>query len=214
MKSELSYVHRFDRGKDKTTLLLLHGTGGDENDMVTLGQAISPDSSILGPRGKVLENGMPRFFRRIREGVFDLEDLKFRSRELSDFVKEASAKYIFDPSLVIAAGYSNGANMAASILLLRLLPLAGAILFRPMVPFLPGSLPSLNGTPVFLSAGANDPIVPRVETMKLVDLLRRAGTEVALNWETAGHGITEGEVRRAKQWFGSHFPREPNPEGE
>ncbi len=206
MKSELSFTHRFLRGKSRTTLLLLHGTGGDENDMVSLGRAISPESSILSPRGKALESGMPRFFRRIREGVFDVADLKFRSVELSDFVREASVKYTFDPGSVVAVGYSNGANIAASILLLRLLSLAGAVLFRPMVPFIPDSLPSLNGIPVFISAGANDPIVPRAETTKLVDLLSRARAEVALSRQPAGHGITEAEVRIAKAWFASHFP--------
>ncbi len=207
MRPELSYVHRFIHGADRTTLLLLHGTGGDENDMVPLGQAISSESSILSPRGKVLENGMPRFFRRIREGVFDLEDLKFRSREVSEFASEASLRYNFRLDSVIAVGYSNGANIAASILLLQLLPFAGAILFRPMTPLVPDRLPNLKGVSLFLSAGLNDSYVSKEETAGLVGLFEQSGAEVVLNWEGAGHGISEVEVRKARDWFDSKFLR-------
>ncbi len=204
-EAELSFVHKFERGRAKTTLLLLHGTGGDENDMVPLGHAISPQSSVLSPRGKVLEEGMPRFFRRLREGVFDVEDLRFRSKELSSFVKEASTRYKFDLDSVVAVGYSNGANIAASVLLLGLLSMAGGALFRPMVPLIPGSLPNLQGVAIFLSAGTRDPIVARTETERLAEMLRRAGCEVEINWEDADHGITEDEIRRANKWFNMHF---------
>ncbi len=205
MKAELSYVHRFIPGADRTTLLLLHGTGGDEGDMLPLGRTISLGSPILSPRGKVLENGMPRFFRRIREDVLDLHDLKYRSGELSEFVREASTEYGFKLDSTVAVGYSNGANIAASILLLGLLPLSGAILFRPMAPLVPDQLPDLNGVPIFVSAGTNDPLIPGEETSRLANLLQRTGAEVVLNWESAGHGVGEGEVERARGWFQTRF---------
>jgi len=209
MRPELSYLHRFIRGTDKTTLLLLHGTGGDENDIIPIGKAISAESSVLSPRGRVLENGLPRFFRRIREGVFDLQDVKFRSIELSEFVREASLRYDFKLDSVIAVGYSNGANLASGILLLQLLPLAGAILFRPMTPLVPDTLPTLKGLPLFVSAGTKDPYVPKGETARLVGLFEDCGAEVVLNWENAGHGISEIEVRKAREWFDLGFHRRP-----
>jgi phospholipase/carboxylesterase/glyoxalase family protein len=202
VKAEFSYAHRFVRGTGSTTLLLLHGTGGDENDMIPLGHGISPESSVLSPRGKMLENGMPRFFRRIRGGVLDVEDLKFRSKELSEFVKEASLRYGFRLDSVVPVGYSNGANIAASILLLRFLPLPGAILFRPMTPFVPERAPDLKGTAVFVAAGSADPLVHGEETTKLVGLLERGGAKVEVNWENAGHGLTPDEVSKARDWFG------------
>jgi phospholipase/carboxylesterase/glyoxalase family protein len=136
----LEFVHRFIPARERErglTLLLLHGTGGDETDLLPLGEALAPGAALLSPRGKVRENGMPRFFRRVSEGVFDLEDLRFRTHELADFVAEAAAAYGFDPTRVVAVGYSNGANIAASIVLLRPQTFAGAILFRPMVPLVP-----------------------------------------------------------------------------
>jgi predicted esterase len=203
MSQNAAYLHRFVEGKQKTTLLLLHGTGGDENDMLSLGRAISRDSSLLSPRGKILENGMPRFFRRLREGVFDTEDLKFRSGELADFVKKSSAKYHFDLNAVTAVGYSNGANIAASMILLDLFPFAGAILFRPMVPLTPSRLPNLKNTPVFVAAGSLDELVPRAETERLEALLRGAGAQVTLSWQAGGHALNSEEVQRATQWFDS-----------
>jgi len=188
--------------------LLLHGTGGDEDSMLSLGHAISRRTSLLSPRGKVLENGMPRFFRRFDEGVFDIEDLKFRSGELANFVREASAAYNFDVNAVIAVGYSNGANIAASITLLQLFRFAGAILFRPMVPLVPSKPPNLNNLRVLIAAGHWDQIVPQAETERLVALFRRAGAEVTLNWQAGGHELKSEEAERAKEWFNSNFQSE------
>jgi len=159
----------------------------------------------LSPRGKVVENGMPRFFRRFGEGVFDIEDLKFRSGELADFVKEASAAYNFDVNAVIVVGYSNGANIGASIILLQLFRFAGAILFRPMVPLVPSEPPNLDGLRVLVAAGHMDEIVSQTETERLVALFRRAGAEVTLSWQAGGHEIKSQEVERAKEWFEPKF---------
>src|SRR2546425_12133933 len=165
-KIQLGFIHRFipsnkisgartreQAAKGKTvftTLLLLHGTGGNEEDMIPLGQQIAPEAAILSPRGKVLENGMPRFFRRLAEGVFDIEDLKFRTKELADFVKAASVRYGFKPKSAVLVGYSNGANIAAGMLLAGALVPAGALVFRPLVPLTPDELPDLKGMPVFI----------------------------------------------------------------
>jgi predicted esterase len=180
---------------------LLHGTGGDENDLIPIAAEISPGSPILSPRGKVLENGMPRFFRRLDEGVFDLEDLIFRTNELADFVKLASSQYGFDPNSVVAIGYSNGANIAASLLLLRPESLRGAVLFRPVVPLTPAEQPNLSGKQVYVSAGLTDHIVPRLETEKLVDMLRVHGADVILIWARSGHALVPREVQDTKEWF-------------
>jgi len=201
MFSNLTYLHRFIRGKENTTLLLLHGTGGDEDDMIAVGHAISAESSMLSPRGKVNENGMPRFFRRISEGVFDLEDLKFRSKELAEFVRNASGVYNFDSNAVIAVGYSNGANIAASILLLGLFRFAGSILFRPMVPLIPPNLPNLQNSPILVASGTMDQLVPRSETERLVALFRKAGAKVTLTWQEGGHALGSEEVKKANEWF-------------
>jgi predicted esterase len=205
MATNLTYQHKFVEGTEKTTLLLLHGTGGDEDNMLSLGRMLSRGSSLLSPRGKVVENGMPRFFRRFGEGVFDVEDLKFRSGELTEFVKGASAAYKFGVNAVIAVGYSNGANIAASILLLQLFRFAGAILFRPMVPLVPSHPPNLIGLPVLLAAGNLDQIVPQAETERLAALFRKAGADITLNWQAGGHELTSEEVERAKEWFDSEF---------
>jgi phospholipase/carboxylesterase len=217
-RTQLGFIHRFipsnkitgaqareqgTKGKTVfTTLLLLHGTGGNEEDMVPLGQQIAPEAAILSPRGKVLENGMPRFFKRLAEGVFDIEDLKFRTYELADFVEKASKVYGFDLQHVIALGYSNGANIAASELLLRPAILSSAILFRPMVPLIPEVLPDLSTKHVFISAGLRDPIVPGQETRSLFNLLRKAGVaDISINWQNSGHELSFEEIRKAKDWL-------------
>ena len=196
------------QAKGKTlpiTLLLLHGTGGNEEDLIPIGNEIAPGAAILSPRGNVLESGMPRFFRRLSEGVFDLEDLKFRTYELADFVKEASKIYGFDIKSLVAIGYSNVANIAASILLLRPNILSNAILFRPMVPLVPDVLPDLGSKHALVSAGLHDPIVTSQETKDLVNLLQKAGAEVSINWQNSGHELTSDEVRRAKDWLFSEI---------
>lgn len=167
--------HIYREGSQPLTLLLLHGTGGNEYDLLPLAEMIAPEAGILSVRGNVLENGMPRFFRRIREGVFDEEDLLFRTKELYEFLHEAEKRYSFDKKKVIALGYSNGANIAASLLFHESPVFAGAMLFHPMVPRKGIVPPLLDGLPVFIAAGKNDPICPREETEHLYELLQKKG---------------------------------------
>jgi phospholipase/carboxylesterase len=187
---KLAFVHKFlpksETGPD-WTLLLLHGTGGDENDMIGLGQQIAPGAALLSPRGKVLENGLPRFFRRFSEGVFDEEDLKLRARELADFVREASSVYGFDRKNVVGVGYSNGANIAAVLHLLFPRVLKGSVLFRPMVPLVPDQLPDLSGVMVFVASGLLDPIVPKQESESWQPCSGKL--EQMLLWNGRGRGM-------------------------
>src|SRR5918912_142176 len=190
------------QGKTFTTFLLLHGTGGNEQDLIPLAYEIDKSAAILSPRGKVLENGItPRFFRRLAEGVFDLQDLKFRTNELADFVIDASKTYNFDLQHVISVGYSNGANIAASMLLLRPEILSSAILFRVMVPLVPQTLPDLSDKHIFMSSGLYDPIVSKQEAEKLFGLFKSAGAKVSLRWQESGHELTIEEIRKAKEWL-------------
>lgn len=201
--STLAFTHQYipARAEGAPTLLLLHGTGGNEHDLLGLGQALHPHAALLSPRGQVLENGIPRFFRRLAEGVFDLDDLRQRTNDLATFVAEASATYGFDPARVIAAGFSNGANIAASLLLLRPGVLAGAALFHAMVPIVPEPLPALNNLPVFMSAGQRDPLITPAGTEQLANLLRAAGANVTLYWQPGGHSLTQAEVYAAADWL-------------
>jgi predicted esterase len=195
------FIHEFISGGSSRTLLLLHGTGGNERDLIALGRELDPRAALLSPRGKVLENGMPRFFRRLAEGVFDLEDLKYRTNELADFVIGAGERYEIDMKNIIAVGYSNGANIAASMLLLRPEVLSGAILFRAMVPLMPETQPKLSSVNVWIGAGSNDPIVPASETKKLAEILRNAGAGVTLRYFPAGHQLTPVDVESAREWL-------------
>lgn len=190
---------------DTLTLLLLHGTGGNEEDLIPIGQMISPSSSLLSPRGKVLENGMPRFFNRLAEGVFDLKDLKFRTKELADFVKEASNIYGFSLNRTIAVGFSNGANIAASLLLSYPGTLMGAILFRAMVPFIPNLPLDLSGKNVLLSAGMFDPIVSESQTQSLFDILDKSKANVTLKWQQSGHNLTKSDIVVAREWLSENI---------
>jgi predicted esterase len=202
--ADLGFVHVFRKPAvpDAPVLLLLHGTGGNEQDLLPLAEALVPQAGVLSPRGKVLERGMPRFFRRLAEGVFDLEDLKQRTHELAAFVTQASSHYAFDRARLIAVGFSNGANIAASLLLLEPASLGGAVLFRAMVPLVPEPMPSIPGTPVLLSNGRADPLVSEAETERLAALLRDAGADVTLAWQTAGHELTSADIAQARQWLG------------
>lgn len=195
--------HIFQKGKDlsKPTLLLLHGTGGTETDLLPLAGMIDEDASVLSVRGNVLENGMPRFFRRLAEGVFDEEDLIDRTKELYEFLDEAAQKYEFDRSNIIAVGYSNGANIAGSLLFHYQDALKGAILHHPMVPRRGIELPNLSGKNVFIAAGTNDPICPPSESTDLQKLLEKANAEVQLHWENRGHQLTYDEVEAAAKWY-------------
>lgn len=203
-KSDKAYGPK-DNQSDTLTLLLLHGTGGNEDDLIQVGQMISPYASLLSPRGKVLENGMPRFFKRLAEGVFDMEDLKRRTRELADFVKEASDIYSFDLNKTIAVGFSNGANIAASLLLSYPETLMGAILFRAMVPFIPNSPIDLSDKNVLLSAGMFDPIVSESQTQSLFDILEKSGSNTTLKWQQSGHNLTELDILDAKKWISENI---------
>ncbi len=201
MKAGLNFVHEFVPGSSMRTLLLLHGTGGNEHDLIPLGREIDPAAAILSPRGKVLENGMPRFFRRLAEGVFDEEDLKKNTYELADFVSAAAQHYEFPADKIAALGYSNGANIAASLLLLRPKTLRAAVLFRALVPLVPEKMPDLSSVRVWIGAGNQDPVIPTSETQRLVELLRSARAEVTIHFVNAGHGLTSAEVETASQWL-------------
>ena len=201
MSLQPDFIHEFVPGTSNRTLLLLHGTGGNERDLIPLARELDSRAALLSPRGKVLENGMPRFFRRVAEGVFDLDDLKKRTNELADFVAAAAQRYGFTADKVVAVGYSNGANIAASMLLLRPETLHGAILFRAMVPLVPENLPDLSSVPVWIGAGSEDPIIPTSETQHLVELLRSAGADVTIRFFNAGHGLTNSEVETAGRWL-------------
>lgn len=191
----------------KLTLVLLHGTGGNEEDLIFLGKKIDPNASLLSPRGKVLENGMPRFFRRLAEGVFDIEDLKFRTYELADFIRKCSLHYKFDLRKTIAVGFSNGANIGASILLLRSDVLQGAILFRAMVPLVPNSLPDLSTKKILLSEGLNDPIVSRTETENLYRLFQKTNANIVLKWQDSSHNLIQDDLIIAKEWISTFIEK-------
>jgi predicted esterase len=202
-KPDLGFDHRFLPGApNMPVLLLLHGTGGDESDLLPLGEALLPGAARLSPRGKVLENGMPRFFRRLAEGVFDLDDLRKKTGELADFVEAADAAYGLGGRRPIAVGFSNGANIAASTLLLRPGTLGGALLIRPMVPLVPEPLPELSGIPVQINAGQVDPLVPPPQSEALAKLLSDAGASVKLHWIAGGHALTREDLEAGREWFG------------
>lgn len=197
------FHHVYIPGKQPPTLLLLHGTGGDENSLLSLGKSLLPRAALLSPRGKVLENGMPRFFRRLAEGIFDEADLIRRTHELADFLMQAAREYEFDAKQLIAVGYSNGANIAGSLLLLRPEVIGGAALLRPMVPLVPETLPDLTGKSILISAGTQDPICAPEESRELTVLLERVGARVQLEFENAGHGLTEQTVQTTQAWLQS-----------
>ena len=203
--ADVDFAHRWvpPAPGEEETLLLLHGTGGNEDDLLPLGRAIAPGAGQLSPRGRVLERGMPRFFRRLAEGVFDEADVVRRAGELADFVAHSAEHYGFDPTRVTAVGFSNGANIAAALLLLRPGTLAGAALFRAMVPIRPAELPVLRGRRVLISEGRADPIVAAAEAESLASMLRGAGAEVTLAWQDAGHGLVGADVDAARAWLGA-----------
>jgi phospholipase/carboxylesterase/glyoxalase family protein len=209
MSADLGFVHRYVPGEDESgpTLLLLHGTGGNEEDLVPLGETLAPGAAFLSPRGKVSEYGAPRFFRRLAEGVFDHEDLLFRTHELAEFVQAAAKEYGFDASKVVAVGYSNGANVAASTILLHPGLLRAAVLFRAMVPFEPDLAPDLTGMPVFLAAGRMDRMIPPDNTQRLADILLESGADVDLRWRDTGHPLTYEDVAEAKAWLSDVLPK-------
>lgn len=201
------FIHRFVPGRDPAgpVLLLLHGTGGTEDDLLDLGASLRPGAPLLSPRGKVLERGMPRFFRRLAEGVFDEPDLILRTGELADFVQGARQRHGLGSRPIVAAGYSNGANIAASLLLLRPEVLAGAILFRAMVPLQPTTMPALAGVPVFLAGGRSDQMIPPENTAQLARMLETAGAAVSLHWSPGGHALGAAEIDESRRWLAQNF---------
>lgn len=197
------FEHRFEaaHAPGAPVVLLLHGTGGDENDLLPLGRELAPGAALLSPRGQVIENGMPRFFRRLAMGVFDEQDLIARTHQLADFVASAALQYEFDPAAVWALGFSNGANIAAALMLLRPSTLAGAMLLRPMVPLVPAEQPDLSGKYALIASGRGDPTVPPDMPGQLADMLRAAGADVTLRWSIGGHNLTEDDLLAGRQWL-------------
>jgi phospholipase/carboxylesterase len=202
--AELSHLHRFVDGERARPLLLLHGTGGDEDDLLPLGRRLAPGRALLSPRGKVSEGGANRFFRRFAEGVFDVEDLKARTDALAGFVAEARQAYGLGKPM--ALGFSNGANIAASLLLRRPEALAGAILLRAMTPYEPEALPDLAGTPVLILSGAMDPIVPAADVDRLARMLAEAGAAVTHRRLPAGHGLSPHDLQAITGWLDQRGP--------
>ena len=204
MTDDLGFVHRFlpapETGSGET-LIVLHGTGGDENDLIGIGQAVAPGAAILSPRGNVSENGASRFFKRLAEGVFDPKEVRSRADELARFIRAAITRYGLDPTRIYALGYSNGANVASTVMFIEPALLQGAILFRPMVVFEPEETRDLSGSSVLISAGRMDPIVPASSVERLVELFEASRAEVTLKWQLTGHSLAPSEVREAAEWL-------------
>ncbi|MGH2914408.1 MAG: alpha/beta hydrolase [Solirubrobacteraceae bacterium] len=197
-----AFEHVFERGLSDWTLLLLHGTGGDERDVLGLGRATAPHASLLSPRGQVSENGMARFFRRLAVGQLDIPDLLARTDELAEFVSQSVAAHGLDPARLVAVGLSNGANIAVSLLLRHPGLLRGAVLLRPMLPYEPEQRPALAGTAVLIAAGERDPYSPARQSERLADVLGEAGADVLRRVERgAGHELREGDLRAAEAWM-------------
>jgi predicted esterase len=204
MTDDLGFTHRFVPPEDSAsgkTLIVLHGTGGDENDLIGIGRTVAPGAAILSPRGNVLENGAPRFFRRLAEGVFDPKEVRSRAEELARFIRAAIVRYGLDATRIYALGYSNGANVASTVMFIEPRLVQGAILFRPMLVFEPEEKNDLSGASVFISAGRVDPIVPVSSVERLVELFESRHAEVTLKWQLTGHSLVPSEVREASDWL-------------
>ncbi|MFG1320133.1 alpha/beta hydrolase [Xanthobacter autotrophicus] len=197
----LAFTHRFEPATTAGAppLLLLHGTGGDETDLLPLGRMIAPGAALLSPRGQVSEGGMPRFFRRLAEGVFDEADVVRRARDLADFI--AAARAVYGLAAPVAVGFSNGANIAAAMMLLRPEALAGAVLLRAMVPLSNPPAADLPATPVLLLSGAMDPIVPAENAARLKALLSAHGAQVEHRTLPASHGLTSADLTAARDFI-------------
>jgi phospholipase/carboxylesterase len=203
-EQNLGFVHRFVPAEGPTsgeTLIVLHGTGGNENDLIGIGQAVAPGAAILSPRGNVLENGAPRFFKRLAEGVFDPKEVRSRGEELTRFIRAAITTYQLDASRIHALGYSNGANIASTVMFIEPGLLQSAVLLRPMLVYEPRERKDLSGSAVFISAGRMDPIVPAASVERLLELFKESHAEVTVKWQLTGHSLMPSEVREAADWF-------------
>jgi phospholipase/carboxylesterase len=204
MNKELSFIHQYIEPEEAGMgiTLLLHGTGANEYDLLNLGRMITPGAGLLSPRGKILENGMyPRFFRRLQEGVFDVENLHEQTHMLAGFIREAAEEYGFKAEGITIAGFSNGANIGCSLLMQYPAMFSHAVLLRPMVPYEPGESPDLTGKQIYVAAGTEDPLIPPDNTQRLVQMLRTFSGEVTLAWEEAGHNLTQREVTEIRKWL-------------
>ena len=205
--TSLGFTHKFLPATDPSSeaaVLLLHGTGGDESDLISFGQAVAPGTALLSPRGATTENGAPRFFRRLSEGRFDPEEIRARARELATFVRAAAAEYGLTSKRLFALGYSNGANIASSLMFLDPTLLAGGILFRPMVVLEPGEEADLSGRSVFIGAGNLDAVVPRDHPQRLAEMFRKRGASVTLCLQVSGHNLVPADIAEAARWFQMH----------
>jgi len=204
MSGDLGFVHRFRPGApgSSDTLVVLHGTGGNEDDLLGLAQTVAPGAAVISPRGKVLEAGAPRFFRRLAEGVFDPAEVRARGEELAEFIRLAVTRYELDAKRVFALGYSNGANIASTMMLIEPDLIQAAVLIRPMLVFEPEETADLTGKAALISAGRVDPIVPTASVEKLVRLLEERGAEVTLKWQLGGHNLVPSEIKEAADWLG------------
>lgn len=208
MSKQLGMVHRFIKGTRPDTLLMLHGTGGDEDDLLALGRNLDAGANLLSPRGQVLENGMPRFFRRLSIGEFDLEDLEARTHELAGFISDSVDAYELDPTRIVAVGYSNGANIAASLLLLHPGVLRAAALLHAMVPFEPKERTLLRCTNILITAGRRDTMVSEGQAQRLADIFAASEAQVSLEWQPGGHELTQAELDTVRNWLDKQIERD------
>lgn len=204
---ELQFVHRFipSSNTDDVTLFVLHGTGGDENDLLALAKAIRPTAAILSPRGKILENGMNRFFARLSPGVFDLTDLRKQTKELAEFINRATKKHSINPNQLVAVGYSNGANMAVNLMLNYPVLLCGAVLLRPLLPNKPSKIPDLSNQKILVLGGERDTLISPGQTKELIEYLRTTKAQLSVNWQSVGHELTQTDIAIAREWMQRTF---------
>ncbi len=209
--TDLGFEHVYEPGAGDWTLLLLHGTGGDEHDLVPLGRQLAPRAALLSPRGKSTDEGMPRFFRRLAAGQLDIPDLVERTDELAGFITAAANEYELDQRHIVALGFSNGANIAVSVLFRRPGLLRGAALLRPMLPYQPTDTPALSGTGVLIDAGAHDPYSSPEQTRRLAEILQRGGAQVTVHTEPqAAHNLTPNDLAHTARWLAT-LTAEPSP---
>ena len=185
----------------KRLIILLHGTGGNENSLLSLGEYIDENASLLGVRGNIDENGLNRFFKRLRPGVFDIENLYYETENLSNFIEKLVGDEAFNIDEVVLLGYSNGANILGSLLFRKNLAIKAAILMHPMVPTREVLISNPKETKILITAGVNDSMVPVGETKELFDILAKNYKKSTLEWFNQGHGIGKQEIDFIKEWY-------------